>query len=149
MEKKGFSKNFSKINARRILIDDFGYRPYKIIQEPVLTDEQKENRKMFTHWVKNNFQKSDVSRWLFSDEKIFDIDGVYNSQNNRIRIPSRADADARGSIKGKKSPTKVMVWLGTCATGSILLVILDKTSVNHEVYLKEVLLPALKFGNKT
>ena len=138
-----------KTSARRILIDDLGYRPYKIIQEPALTDEQKENRKKFAHWVKSNFKKNDLSRWLFSDENFFDIDGVYNSQNDRIWAPSRADADSRGGIKRKrKFPTKVTVWLGACSTGLTPLVILDKTSVNHEVYIKDVLPVALKFGNK-
>ena len=37
----------SKIRAHRIPIDDLGYRQYKIIQESVLTDEHKENRKKF------------------------------------------------------------------------------------------------------
>ena len=41
-----------------------------------------------------------------------------------------------------------MVWLGACSAGLTPLVILDKTSVNHEVYIKEVLPVALKFGNK-
>ena len=116
----------SKTSARRILIDDLGYRPHKIIQEPVSTDEQKENRKKFAHWVKNNFKESDVSKWLFSDEKFFDIDGVYNNQNNRIRVSSHADADARDDIKGKrKFPTKVIVWLSACSAELTPLEILD------------------------
>ena len=100
----------SKTSARRILIDDIGYRPYKIIQEPALTDEQKENRKKFAHWVKNNFKKSDLSKGLFSDEKLFDFDGVYNSQNDRIWAPSHTDADARGGIKKESFPLKL--WYG-------------------------------------
>ena len=54
-----------------------------------------------------------------------------------------------GGIKKKrKFPIKVMVWLGACSAELTPLVILDKTSVNHEVYIKEVLPVALKFGNK-
>ena len=41
-----------------------------------------------------------------------------------------------------------MVWLGACSAGLTPLVNLDKTSVNHEVYIKEVLSVALKFCNK-
>ena len=41
-----------------------------------------------------------------------------------------------------------MVWLGACSAGLASLVILDKTSVNHEIYIKEVLPVALKFGDK-
>ena len=52
----------SKKSARRILIDDLGYRSYTIIEEPVLTEEQNENRKKFAHWVKNNFKKNVLSK---------------------------------------------------------------------------------------
>jgi len=142
--------NISKTTAHRILVDDLNYRAYKFIQEPMLTDEQRQNRKKFAHWIKNNFNKNDLSKWLFSDEKQFDIDGVYNSQNMRIWAPSRADADARGGIrKTRKFPTRVLVWLGASSGGLSPVVILDKGSVNHEVYIKEVLPVALKFGNKT
>ena len=54
-------------------------------------------------------------RFLFSDEN---IDGVYNSKNERIWVPSRADADAKDGIKQiQKFPKKVMVWLGACSKG--------------------------------
>ena len=36
---------------------------------------------------------------LFSDEKYFDIDGVYNSQNGRVWAVSGADNDEKGSVK--------------------------------------------------
>ncbi|CAF1154320.1 unnamed protein product [Rotaria magnacalcarata] len=76
-------------------------------------------------------------------------DGVYNSQNDRIWAANRAAADDHGGVKRKrKFPTKVMVWLGACSAGLTPLVILDKTSVNHEIYIKEVLPVALNFGNK-
>ena len=36
---------------------------------------------------------------LFSKKKTFDIDGVYNSQNDRIRAVNRAAADTKGGIR--------------------------------------------------
>ena len=36
---------------------------------------------------------------LFSDEKMFDIDGVYNSQNERIWAANRMEADAKVPTK--------------------------------------------------
>ena len=79
---------------------------------------------------------------------MFDIDGVYNSQNERIWAPSRADADAKGAIKQiQKFPKKVMVRLGACSKGVSPLVIFDEGTVNHERYIQEVLPVVLKFGN--
>ena len=44
---------------------------------------------------------------LFSDEKYFDIDGVYNSQNDRVWAVNRTDADEKGGIKQRrKHPRK-------------------------------------------
>ena len=63
-------------------------------------------------------------RILFSDEKFFDIDGVYNSQNDRVWAVDRADADEKGGIQQRrKFPQKVMVWLGACSKGITPLVI--------------------------
>ena len=43
---------------------------------------------------------------LFSDEKLFDIDGIYNSQNNRIC----AETDIKGDIRQiGKFQQKIMV----------------------------------------
>ena len=47
---------------------------------------------------------------LFSDEKYFDIDGIYNSQNDRGWTVYRAEADEKGGFKQRrKHPQKVML----------------------------------------
>jgi len=85
---------------------------------------------------------------LFSDEKMFHIDGVYNTQNDRIWAASRDEADEKGGIHQKKKfPQKVMVWLGVCSKGVSPLVIFEQGTVDHERYIKEVLPVALKYGN--
>ncbi|CAF4503622.1 unnamed protein product, partial [Rotaria magnacalcarata] len=44
---------------------------------------------------------------------MFDINGVYNSQNDRIWAVNRSEADIKGGTRQKrKFPQKVMVWLG-------------------------------------
>ena len=41
-----------------------------------------------------NFGKQDILRILFSDEKFFDINGVYNSESERVCVGNKcADAD--------------------------------------------------------
>ena len=49
-----------------------------------LSDDQRVKRKKFANWVRTNFRKEDTVKILFSDEKNFDIDGAYNSQNDRV-----------------------------------------------------------------
>ncbi|CAF4445225.1 unnamed protein product [Adineta steineri] len=49
---------------------------------------------------------------------MLDIDGVYNSQNDRIWAVDRSEADTKGGTRQKrKFPQKIMVWLGVCSKG--------------------------------
>ena len=87
-------------------------------------------------------------RFLFSDEKLLYIDGVYNSQNKRVWAPSRTKTDVKDSTKEVQNfPTKVMTWFGVCSKGVSPLVIFVERIVGHEHYIHEVLPVALKFGN--
>ena len=82
-------------------------------------------------------------------QKLFDLDGVYNVQNDRIWATNRQEADAKGATKKKhKFPTRVMVWLGVCREGFTTPVILDNETLNHEKYIKHVLPVVLQCGNK-
>jgi transposase len=140
--------SISPMSVLRILKNHLGLCAYKIQNEPMLTDEQKEKRIQFANWVRKNFRKEDTMKILFSDEKMFDIDGVYNSQNDRIWAVNRSEADIKGGTRQKrKFPQKVMVWLGICSKGVSPLVIFENGTVDHDRYIKEVLPVALKFGN--
>ena len=86
---------------------------------------------------------------MFSDEKIFDIDGVCNAQNNRIWAVGRNQADEKAGRKQKrKFIQKFMIWLEVCSKGVRPLVILDKGTIDHDRCIKEVLPVAIKYGNK-
>ncbi|CAF3942807.1 unnamed protein product, partial [Rotaria magnacalcarata] len=136
--------SISKSSSHRILKEDMKLYPYKMRIEPKLTEEHKNKRKKFVNWVGHNFRKEDTMRILFSDEKIFDLDGMYNSQNQRIWAASRDEADEKGGIKVKqKFPQKVMVWLGVCSNGVTPLVIFDPGTVDHAEYIQKVLPVAL------
>ena len=87
---------------------------------------------------------------LFSDEKIFDIDSVYKIQNDRIRAPSRAEANKSGGVMPRrKLPQKVVVQLGGCPKGITPLMVFENSTLDHNRYVKEVLPGALKYENKT
>ena len=65
----------------------------------------------FANWIRTNFRKENTTNILFLDEKMFDIDGVYNSQNDRIWVVNRAAADIKGGIRRKcKFPQKVLTF---------------------------------------
>ena len=133
--------NISRTSVRRILKDDLALRPYKKIVEPRLTDEHKKKRKTFSNWIRTNFRKEDSM-------KMFDIDGIYNSQNDRVWAASRVDANKKGDVKEKrKFPKKVMVWLAVCSEGVSPIVILEEGMLDHRRYIQEILPVAVKYGN--
>jgi len=140
--------NISRNSVWRVLKNDLQLKAYKKQIEPLLTDEHKAKRKTFANWARKKFRKEDTMKILFSDEKMFDLDGIYNSQNDRIWAVDRADADKKGGVKQKrKFPQKVMVWLGACSKGVSPLVIFEDGTVNHERYIREVLPVARDYGN--
>ena len=80
-------------------------------KEPLLTNEHKEKRMKFANWIRTNFRKENTMNILFLDENMFDIDGIYNSHNDRIWAVNRAAADAKGGIRRKrKFPQKVLAF---------------------------------------
>ena len=90
----------------RILEQDLGYRPYKKRVDPAVTDFEKSKRMKFANWVRHNFGKEDTLRILFSDEKMFDLDDMYNAQNHRIWAVNREEARQKRwcSTKAKVCP---------------------------------------------
>ena len=139
----------SRRSVQRILRNDLRCQAYKKRIEPLLTDTHRTKRKMFANWIRTNFKKEQTLKFLCSDEKMFDFDGMYDAQNDRVWAVNRAEADKKGGVKQKrKFPQKVMVWLGACSKGVSSLVIFDQGTVNHEKYIQDVLPVALKYGNE-
>ena len=87
---------------------------------------------------------------LFSDEKLFDIDGIYNLQNERVLAVSRSEADKNGTVKQRRQfPQKVMVWLTVCWKEVSPMLIFKEGTIDHDRCIREVLPAALKYGNQT
>ena len=67
---------------------------------------------------------------------MFDLNGMYNCQNDQVWAVNRAEADKNGGVKQKqKFPQKFMVWLGVCSEGVTPLVILDNGTIQILKYL--------------
>ena len=84
VRKLSMDLQISERSVRRKMKNDLGLRPYKEVTEPLLFNDQKIKWKKFANWIPTNFRKEDTMTILFLDEKFFDIDGVYNSQNDRV-----------------------------------------------------------------
>ena len=114
----------------------------------MLIDEHKAKRLKFLNWLRTNFRKEDTMKILFSDEKLFDIDEIYNAQNDRIWAVNHTQVDIKGGIRQiHKFLQKVMVWLREYFKGLSPLVIFHNETVDHNRYINEMLPVALKYEN--
>ena len=101
------------------------------------------------NWVLNNFTKEGTNKWLLTNEKYFDLGGVYNAENDRIQAISRKEANKQGGAHEKtKFSIKVMVWLGVCAEGLTAPVIMENGTMDTDRYMTDVLPITLKYGKK-
>ena len=124
--------HISHTSIDRILKEDLKYCAYKKIFQPFLTNAHKAERKAFANWISTNFRKKQTMKILFSDEKIFYINGVYNLQKDRVRAPSRSEASERdGVVEERKFLQKAMVWLNACSKGISPLVIFEEDTADH------------------
>lgn len=136
-------------SVRRAFKQDFGFFAYKKRKEPALTPQQKLTRKQFSKWTSRNLTQDERQRVVFSDEKYFDIDGVYNSNNDRVWAVSREEADKKGgAVRKNKFPQKVMIWMAACSTGETKLFVVKEKSLEHTLYIQKCLPLAKKLGNK-
>ena len=129
--------------------NDLGLRFYKIVIEPLLFGDQKIKGKKFANGVRTNFRKEDTMRIFLSDEKFFNINGVYNSQNDRVWAIGRDDADKNGDIRQRQRfPQEIVVRLAAFSKVVTPLVIFDQGTVDHTVYIEKVVPIASKYGNQ-
>ena len=104
------SFGISRQTMHRIVKDDLHLHAYRITTQPKLTDEHKKRRVFFAYWVRKSLRKTDDSKILFTDEKYFSLEGIFNRQNERVYAASRQEADAQGGIHEKtKYPKRIMV----------------------------------------
>jgi len=87
------SLRISERTMRRIIPEDLHLHAYHITIQSNFPDDHKQRRIPFACWVWNSVRKKDHGQILFTDEKYFGLDGIFNRQNDRVYAPSRQEAD--------------------------------------------------------
>ena len=75
----------------------FDLQAYKKRKIPLLKPDHIKKRLRFAQWWRKN-KKTEFQKYpfMFSDEKIFTVDGGLNKQNHRVYAYSRIEADQKG-----------------------------------------------------
>ena len=129
-------------NAHRIFKDDLKLQSYR------KNSSQKAKRLKFVNWIQTSFRKEETLKFLFSEEKLFDIDEVYNSQNDRIRAPNHTEAMQKMASRKCRNSLKTL-WYGLehAPKNYPPLIIFEEATVYHDRYIQKVLPVTLKFRN--
>ncbi|KAK0416547.1 hypothetical protein QR680_012554 [Steinernema hermaphroditum] len=97
---------------------------YKISRGHLLTEAKKAERLQKCKKLRAESRGSGFANVVFSDEKIFTIEAVHNSQNHRQLLPKGSPRTKR--VERSHFRASVMVWAGICATGKTPLVFVEK-----------------------
>jgi hypothetical protein len=144
------SLGVSTRTMNRIIKDDLNLYAYHVSVEPDLNDDHKKRRVSFAYWVRKFLRKNDHGRILFTDEKYFSMEGVFNRQNERVYCNNRYEANENGGIRRRaKFPKRIMVWLGASKNGLTRPIIFKPgETLTHENYIKIVLPHAKAEGRR-
>jgi len=149
IRKLGRETTTPKSTVHRVLKEDLKVKAFKKRKVPKLTPEQKTKRVHFARWVLRTLLSNERKRVVFSDEKYFDLDGMYNAQNDRVWAATREEADKQGGqFRKSKFPVKIMVYMAAAATGAVKLHISKAPTLNADIYTKECLPLAKILGHK-
>ncbi|VDP42292.1 unnamed protein product [Heligmosomoides polygyrus] len=100
--------------------------PYRLQKCQLLTDTMKKRKLERCKRLLQRFTVAHARDFVFTDQKIFTLNPVFNSQNMRIIEDSLADATAKGRLQERENePQSVMVWGGVTPSGKTLLVFIE------------------------
>ncbi|QQP54705.1 Putative dde superfamily endonuclease [Caligus rogercresseyi] len=128
----------SEGSMRNLVKKDLGMTPRKKIMLQLLSEATIEKRRERGRILLNKLKSGTQGPVFYTDEKLFTVQAVYNSQNDRILAKSSADipVKVRGVFRRQK-PKSVMVWAGVMSDGtkSPLTFVPEGVKINKEVYL--------------
>ena len=142
--------NVSEKTIRNIVKTDLKMLSFKMQTRQHLTDLQKEKRLAWAKILLNKLKTgTDMSKIIFSDEKLFTVEAIYNQQNDRVLAKSSADIpDSTRSVFRRQKPS-VMVWAAISKTWkSPIIFVPQGAKVNTNAYIKTILTSALQAAKK-
>ena len=143
--------NVSEKTIRNIVKIDLKMSSFKMQTRQHLTDLQKEKRLARAKILLNKLKAgTDTNEIIFSDEKLFTVESIFNRQNDRVLAKSSADIpDSTRSVFRREKPSSVMVWAAISKTWkSPIIFVPQGAKVNTNAYIETILTPALQAAKK-
>ena len=145
MRKVARSLEIDVKSVRTIVKGDLKLYPFKMTRRQQLTTLQKKKRmeraKILLNRLKDGTNSDDI---IFSDEKMFDVEAKFNTQNDRILAKS-ADCipNSVKSVFRCQKPASVMVWAAISESWrSPLIFVKEGAKIDANSYIEDILTPA-------
>eukprot|EP00095_Tigriopus_kingsejongensis_P001171 maker-scaffold415_size178368-snap-gene-0.24 protein:Tk01171 transcript:maker-scaffold415_size178368-snap-gene-0.24-mRNA-1 annotation:"hypothetical protein Y032_0655g1201" len=122
----------------RLVRNDLGMFPFKKRSRQLLSEATKKKRLVRGREILQHLCQDRPPPVLWTDEKVFTVQAIHNSQNDRVLARRKTDipVELRTSFRRQKPPS-VMVWAGVTTNGkkTPLIFIEEGVKVNQAVYL--------------
>lgn len=138
--------NVSTRSVSRILRDDLHLGAFRRSKGHLLTPKLKEIRKKRSKKLLEKYGKGRYKKILFTDEKIFNIEEQFNSQNDRIYAKNYREAKEKvPRVERGHYPLSVMVWWGVSYDGVTKIHFCEKgVKTGARVYEQTILEPVVR-----
>ena len=108
----------SRGTIRRIVKEDLGMKPFKILRRHLTSQGSKAKRLERTKKMLQAMRSAGDKVFIWSDETIFTVEPQVNAQNGKVLATSSASVDP--SIRTaycRQKPAGVMVWAAVASDG--------------------------------
>lgn len=141
MRKMATDLDISVGSVRTIVRDRLALRPIKLQPVHALSAKSQATRLLRSRELLRRFSAARHRKILFTDEKVFTVEQVFNKQNTRILARNVADASKKGRYVQKRGhAVSVMVWAGITSDGKTPLVFVPQgVKINAANYLDDIL----------
>lgn len=138
MRKMASEAGVKRESMRKIVREDLNMSAYKLQKRQLLSSATKDKRLQRSRLLLNFMKAGPQPSIIWTDEKIFTVEAVHNSHNDRIlaRDINSIPIEERTVFRRQK-PASVMVWAGvtSCGRKTPLIFIPEGVKVNQNVYL--------------
>ena len=125
-----------------LLQKDLKMSPFKHVKKQQLSAQVVDKRLQRSQILLSRIQDGMLPNLIFSDEKKFDVEQHFNTQNDQVW--SRDGVEGSRVVTRKQYPTSVMVWAAVTESGKSLLFFVDQgVKLNQQNYRDDILVGAL------
>lgn len=138
MRQMAKNESMSHTSMQKLCKLSLGLRPFKKVKGQLLSESSRDKRMKRCRILLRDMRSRKEVPTMFSDEKLFMIEAIHNTQNDRVLARTLKDIpDVHRIVTRRQKPPSVMVWAAVMSDGKKmpLIFVEEGLKVNKDVYL--------------